>query len=66
LHRPCRRIAQRTDGAAGDVVAQIEQQVQVFRTTFAVLDAVDNAIQPTRALAAGGALTATLVLIELG
>src|SRR5512135_1127810 len=39
LHRQSRRVAQRADGAPGDVVGHVVEQCQVFGTPLAVLDA---------------------------
>src|ERR1700684_3171659 len=46
-------VAQCADGAAGDIVGDRIQHVEVLVLAFAVFDAVDHAIQPARALAAG-------------
>src|SRR5277367_3456777 len=45
-HRHGRRVAQRADGAALDVVGHRIEQIEVLKTALTVLDAVDHAIQP--------------------
>src|SRR5215468_8113885 len=45
-------VAQRTDRASGDVVGNRDQQIEVFVTALAVLDAVDDAPQPSGSFAA--------------
>ena len=64
-HRHRRRVAQRADRAALDVVGHRVEQVEVFRAALAVLDAVDHAPQPAGAFAARRALAAALVLVEV-
>src|SRR5581483_5109938 len=58
LHRQRRGVAERADRSAGDVVGDVRQHVEVLVAAFAVLDAVDHAVEPARALAAGRALPA--------
>src|SRR6202162_2406091 len=58
-------IAQRANGAAGDVVGHGEQQVEVFVPALPVLDAVDHAPQPSGSLPAWRALAAGLLEIEI-
>src|SRR5450759_4955693 len=53
FHRQRRRIPQSADGAPGDVVGHVGEQVQVFLPTLAVFYAVDHAVHPAGALAAG-------------
>src|SRR5690606_22899740 len=55
-HRHGGGVAQRTNGAAHDVLRDRIQGFQIFRTALAVFDAVDDAVQPARALAARRAL----------
>src|SRR3954451_3942215 len=50
----------------GDVVAHVEQQVQVRLATLAQLDAAQDLVEPTAALAAGRALPARLPVKEAG
>src|SRR3954464_13524112 len=59
-HRHGRRVAERADGAALDVVGHGIEQVDVVRLAVTVLDAVHHAPQPARAFAAGRALAAGL------
>ena len=65
-HRHRRRITQGADGAALDVVRHRVEQRQVVGAALAVFDAVNDAPQPARAFAAGSALAAGLVLVEVG
>src|SRR3954452_22605724 len=65
LHRQRRSIAERADGASGDVVGDVVEKREVFHAPLAVLDAVHHAIEPARALAARGALAAGLLEIEV-
>src|SRR5580692_10879204 len=57
-------VAERADGAAGDIVGDRIQHLEVLVFAFAVLDAIDHPIQPTRAFAAGCALAAGLLEVE--
>src|SRR6185295_15305574 len=52
LHRQRSGVAQRADGAAGDVVGHRRQQVEVLVAALPVLDAVHDAPQPAGAFAA--------------
>src|SRR5207248_2308183 len=63
-HRHGRRVAQCADGAALDVVGHRIQELDVAHLAVTVLDAIDHAPQPARALAAWRALPAAFVLIE--
>src|SRR5262247_2015775 len=65
LHRQRRSIAQRADGAAGDVVGDVVEKVEVLEPALAVLDPVHHAVEPAGALAAGRALPAGLLEIEI-
>src|SRR5215470_13103541 len=65
LHRQRRGVAERADRAAGDVVRDRQQQVEVFVAPLAMLDAVDDAPQPSRAFAARGALAAGFLEVEI-
>src|SRR5580765_1587518 len=56
LHRQRRRVAQRADGASGDVVGDVHEEVEVLVLSLAVLDAVHHAVKPAGALATGRAL----------
>src|SRR5688572_22528638 len=58
LHRQRRGVAQRADGAPGDVVGDVGQQLEVLHAALAVLDAVHHPVEPAGALAARGALPA--------
>ncbi len=51
---------------AEDVVADVEQLVEVLLGALPVLEPAQHLDQPVRALPAGGALAARLVLVELG
>src|SRR5579859_7688299 len=50
LHRQRGRIAQRADGATGDVVGHVGEQVEVLVPALAVLDPVHHPVQPARSL----------------
>src|SRR5258705_13060488 len=64
-HRHRRRIAQRADSAALDVIGDIVQEVKIFSPALAVLDTVDHAIQPAGALASWRALAARFFVVEI-
>src|SRR5487761_2440431 len=66
LHRQRRRVAQRADRPAGDVVGDRGQHVEVLRATLAVLDPVDHPPHPARSFAAGRALPAGFLVVEIG
>src|SRR4029077_6316647 len=65
LHRESSGIAQRADGASGDVVGHRVELVQILVATLAALDPVDHAPQPAGAFAARRALSAGLLVIEV-
>src|SRR5512142_743652 len=65
-HGHRRGVSEGADGAPLDVVREVEQQVQVLLAALARLDAVDDAVEPARALAAGRALAARLLEVEVG
>src|SRR5262252_6871462 len=65
-HRADRAVAERAERAPEDVVADVEQLVQVLVGALAVVQPVQDAHHPVRPLAARGALAAGLVLVELG
>src|SRR6267378_4710734 len=65
LHRQRRGVAERADGAPGDVVGDVVEEREVLHAAEALLDAVHDAIQPAGALAAGRALAAGLLEIEV-
>src|SRR5713226_1040262 len=58
LHRQRGGIAQCADRAAGNIVRDRHQHLEVLVPALAVLDPVDHAPQPSRALAARRALAA--------
>ena len=58
-------IAQCADGAPLDVAGHAVELVDVLRTALAVLEAVHQAIQPARTLAARCALATALVRVEI-
>src|SRR3954447_801853 len=64
-HRHRHRVAQRAQAVAEDAVAHVQQQVELALARLAHLDAADDLHAPARALAAGRALAAALVLVEL-
>src|SRR5215813_12703063 len=61
-----RAVAQRAERPAEDVVADVQQLLQVFLAALAVLQPVQDPDHPERPLPAGRALAARLVLVELG
>src|SRR5205085_6636042 len=63
-HRHRRAVAERADGVADDVGRDVGDLVELSHVAVAVLDLVEDAIDPAGALAAGRALTAGLVLVE--
>src|SRR5215470_16872829 len=64
--RTDRAVAERTERAAQDVVADVEQLVQVLVGSLAPLQPVQDPHHPVGALPAQGTLAARLVLVELG
>src|SRR5207248_3384682 len=50
----------------GDVVADVEQEVEVLLAAGALLDAVHHLVEPARAFTARRALTARFVVEEAG
>lgn len=64
LDRPRRRVAQRADRAALDL-REFEEHVDLARVPAALDKAVHHVHHPRRAFAAGCALAAGLVLVEL-
>src|SRR5215470_14254871 len=65
LHRQRRGVAQRTDRAAGDVVGDVHEHVEVLASTLSMLDAVDHAPQPACPFSARRALAAGLGEVEV-
>src|SRR5689334_6043602 len=63
-HRRGARVAQHTDGRAGHVLRQVEQQLKVFLLALPRQDALENLGGPRRAFAALGALGTALVGVE--
>src|SRR5215472_3321791 len=66
LNRPGRCIAQRTDGVALDPRRHIPEQVDLTLLGLAALHPLQDAPHPATTLAAGRALSAALVLVEVG
>ena len=66
LDRPGRRVAERADGVALDLLRDVEQHVDLAALGAALGHAQHHAPHPARALAAGRALAAALVLVEVG
>lgn len=58
-------VGQRANRAAGHVIADGVEQLQVFRFAFAAGDAVHDAVEPAGAFAAGGALAAGFFVVEI-
>src|SRR6187399_3077402 len=65
LHRQRGSIAQRADGAPGNVVRDVIQQVEVLHPALAMLDTVDHAVEPAGALAARRALAAGFLEVKI-
>ena len=61
-----RRLLRRPLQPRGDVVAHVEEQVEILLAPVPVLDAVQHPLQPAGSLPAGGALAARLPREELG
>src|SRR4051794_16996443 len=66
LDRAHRAVGKRAERAAEDVVALVEQQVEVTLLADALLELGEHLHQPPGALTARRALAARLVLVELG
>src|SRR5829696_9653238 len=62
----CRSVTQCTEGAAEDVLAEVEQLFDVALLTLARLHPLQDLYQPPGALPARSALPARLVFVELG
>src|ERR1700691_6208940 len=60
------RLLRRPGESRGDVVAEIEQQVEVFHAAATVFQAIHRALDPTGSFAARRALPARLTRKELG
>ena len=65
LHRPCRRVAQRADGVAFDLLGDFQQHVDLALVGATLDHAAQHAPHPAGALAARRALAAALVLVEV-
>src|SRR5437879_1032534 len=66
LNRPRRSVAQRTKRFALDVVAEIQQQLGIFRSPAAAVDALENLHQPISAFAARRTPAARFMFVKLG
>src|SRR5512135_383061 len=64
LHGPRRRVAERADGVALDVVGDADQHVDVFRAALPCQDPLERAVEPAGALAARRALPARFRPVE--
>src|SRR5882724_6550116 len=65
FYRPGGGFAERANCFAVDVVGDVPQQIHVFGTTMALLDAMEHLLHPQRAFAARRALAARLVRVKL-
>src|SRR5690625_505803 len=65
-HGRGRAVTQGTERAPQNVVAHVEQRVEVFFSTAARLDAPQHEAHPVGSFAAGRALTAGFVGVEVG
>jgi hypothetical protein len=66
LDRPGRRVAERADRVAFDLLGHVEQHVDLALLGAALGHALHHAPHPAGALAARRALAAALVLVEIG
>lgn len=66
LHGPRRRIPQRADRVSLDLLGHLPQHIDLLEPRVAAPHPRHDVVQPARALAAGGALAARLVLVEVG
>src|SRR5262245_41144545 len=66
LHRPGGAVAEGADRVALDLVSDVEQRVDLTLMGSAFRHAREHAPHPAHALAAGSALAAALVLVEVG
>src|ERR1043166_3626161 len=60
----CRRIAEGADRVAHDVAADVQNQLEIARFTFAIFNAVKNLFHPVAAFPTWAALAAGLMGIE--
>src|SRR5215470_6234245 len=65
LHGPSRALAERADGMALDLGRDLHQHVDLALVRAAFRHAAEHPPHPTHALAAGRALAAALVLVEI-
>src|ERR1700750_3411481 len=65
LDRPCRRVAERADGVAFDLLGDFQQHVDLTLVSAAFDHAGQHAPHPAGAFAARRALAATLMLEEV-
>src|SRR5262245_38525485 len=66
LDGPSGRVAERADGMALDLIADIEQHIDLGLLGLALGHAFEHAPHPTGALAARRALAAGFILVEIG
>src|SRR4029079_15264653 len=66
LHRPCRRIAERADRMALDLVGNIKKHIDLALFGPSSGHALEHPPHPARSLPARGALAARLMLVEIG
>src|SRR5438067_3170547 len=64
LNRPRRGVAQRTKRFAFNVVAEIQEQLNVVFVSAAAFNAFENLYQPVGPFATGRAPTARFMLVE--
>src|SRR5689334_1448067 len=65
-HRRGSSITQGADGTAGNVAADISQQIEVFHAPLPLRNPLDHAIQPAGAFTARGALATGFLEEEIG
>src|SRR6185295_8574719 len=66
LHGPRRTVAERTEGVALDLGRHVLEQVDLALLRLAALHALQPPPHPAATLAAGRALAAALMLVEVG
>src|SRR5687768_14920799 len=66
LDRPGGGVAQRADGVALDLLGDVPERVDLVDLGIALDQPLHHPPHPARALAAGGALAAALMLVEIG
>src|SRR6185437_8920344 len=66
LHRPGGCVSERADGVAFDAIRHVQEESQLLASRLAGQHPFEEAVHPTRAFAAGRALSAGLGHVEAG